>query len=446
MAKDSIMQTLFKFIHAADIHLDSALYGLERYEGAPVDDIRSAARRAFNNLIELAITEEVAFVLLAGDLYDGDWKDYNTGLFFVECMNRLAIAEIKVFIVAGNHDAASQITKHLKLPANVTMFSTKKPEKVHIEPLNVTIYGQGFATRAVTEDISQAYPQADPHSFNIGLLHTCLDGKPGHEPYAPCSIDGLKSKAYQYWALGHIHKREVVSKEPWIVFPGNIQGRHIRETGAKGCTLVTVDNQEVTQVEHHSLDVMRWYRYELDISDKENPDDIYTMVEELFQSSIESAQGRPIALRLILTGSCAAHSQLNREYEHWLQEFRALANSLGSSTLGSGTPDNNSAIWLEKLSIKTTQPASAEEILARQDALGGLLRTINNLEIAEHSLSEQKSEDLLNELAPLRKKLPPEMLTGEEPYDPLQSALLNDSLEEIKELLVNRLLRSDQDN
>ncbi|WP_419619235.1 metallophosphoesterase family protein, partial [Thiolapillus sp.] len=151
-----------KFIHAADIHLDSALHGLERYEGAPVDEIRSATRRAFDNLIELAIEEEVAFILLAGDLYDGDWKDYNTGLYFMQHMARLCDAGIRVFIVAGNHDAASQITKHLRLPDNVTLFSTKHPETVVLEDLNVAIIGQGFATRAVTDDLSQAYPQGDP--------------------------------------------------------------------------------------------------------------------------------------------------------------------------------------------------------------------------------------------------------------------------------------------
>lgn len=275
-----------KFIHAADIHLDSALHGLERYEGAPVDEIRSATRRAFDNLIELAIEEEVAFILLAGDLYDGDWKDYNTGLYFMQHMARLCDAGIRVFIVAGNHDAASQITKHLRLPDNVTLFSTKHPETVVLEDLNVAIIGQGFATRAVTDDLSQAYPQGDPQLFNIGLLHTCLDGKPGHEPYAPCSVDGLRSKGYQYWALGHIHKREEVSQDPWIVFPGNIQGRHIREVGPKGCTLVRVESGEIASVEHRDLDVMRWARCEIDVSASETMDELFEQVSEGLQSEL----------------------------------------------------------------------------------------------------------------------------------------------------------------
>lgn len=422
-----------KFIHVADIHLDSALHGLERYEGAPVDEIRGATRRAFDNLIDLAIAEEVAFVLLVGDLYDGDWKDYNTGLYFVERMGRLREAGIRVFIVAGNHDAASQITKHLRLPDNVTLFSTKNPEQVIMDDLNVAVYGQGFATRAVTDDLSQAYPQGDPHLFNIGMLHTCLDGKAGHEPYAPCSVDGLRSKGYQYWALGHVHNREVVSQDPWIVFPGNIQGRHIRELGPKGCTLVTVDSGEVVAVEHRDLDVMRWSRCELDVSKSETVDDIYEQVREALQSALDAAEGRPVVVRLVLQGACSAHSTLHVNRERWTQEYRALATGLG----GAG-------IWLERASIKTKPAISVDEVLERDDALSGLLRAIRDMELDASALDE-----LVDEISALRQKLPAELLGGDSHsdawgYDPTKPAVLKDTLEDIKELLVNRLLSTEK--
>ena len=422
------MADQLKFIHAADIHLDSSLHGLERYEGAPVEEIRSATRRAFDNLIELATDEEVAFVLLVGDLYDGDWKDYNTGLYFVERMGRLREAGIRVFIVAGNHDAASQITKHLRLPDNVTLFSTKNPERVVLEDLNIAIYGQGFATRAVTDDLSEAYPQGDPQFFNIGLLHTCLDGKPGHEPYAPCSVDGLRSKGYQYWALGHVHNREEVSQNPWIVFPGNIQGRHIRELGPKGCTLVTVENGEIAEVEHRDLDVMRWYLCELDVSASESVDDIYEQVREGLQSALDSAEGRPVAVRMVLQGACSAHSTLHADRERWIQEYRALATGLG----GAG-------IWLEKVSIKTSPSVSVDEVLERDDALSGLLRAIRDVELDASAL-----DDLADEISSLRQKLPAELLGGDDPYDPTSTEALKETLEDIKELLVNRLLTTDK--
>lgn len=256
---------MFKFIHAADIHLDSSPRGLARYEGAPVEQLRGATRRALENLIELAIAEKAAFVLLVGDLYDGDWKDYNTGLFFAAQMAKLREANIHVFLVAGNHDADSQITRHLRLPDNVTMFPTQAPERKVLADFDVALYGQGFHTRAVTKDLSVAYPEPDPTLFNIGLLHTSVDGREGHEPYAPCTVEGLRSKGYDYWALGHVHKREILHEDPWIVFPGNTQGRHVRETGPKGCLLVTVQDGRVLP-EFRGLDMLRWSVCEVDVS------------------------------------------------------------------------------------------------------------------------------------------------------------------------------------
>ncbi len=419
---------MFRFIHAADIHLDSSLHGLERYEGAPVDEIRSATRRAFDNLIKLAIDEEVAFVLLAGDLYDGDWKDYNTGLYFVERMSRLREEDIRVFIVAGNHDAASQITKHLQLPENVTLFSTKNPERIDLDDLNVAVYGQGFAKRAVMDDLSQAYPQGNSQLFNIGLLHTCLEGKVGHEPYAPCTVEGLRSKGYQYWALGHVHKREEVSQDPWIVFPGNIQGRHIREAGPKGCTLVTVENGEIVELKHCELDVMRWTLCELDVSVSETVDDVYEQVRKGLQTELDAAEGRPIAVRLVLQGECSAHSALQAGRDRWVQEYRALATGLG----GAG-------VWLEKVIIKVTPSVSTDVILARNDALGGLMRTIRDMKLDATAL-----EGLADEISALRQKLPAELLGGDDPFDPTKPELLKDALEDIKELLVNRLLSTEK--
>ena len=413
-----------KFLHAADIHLDSALHGLERYDGAPVEEIRGATRRALDNLVQLAIEEAVAFVVLAGDLYDGDWRDYNTGLYFVAQMGRLREAGIRVFVVAGNHDAASQITRHLRLPDNVTMFSTDHPESVVLDDLGVAIHGQGFASRSVTEDLSLAYPQAAPHLFNIGLLHTCLDGKPGHEPYAPCSLDGLRSKGYQYWALGHIHKREVVCRAPWVVFPGNIQGRHIRETGAKGCTLVIVDSNEIREVVHCDLDVLRWLRCEVDVTDCDTTDDVWEKVREAFLHALEAAAGKLLVVRLILRGVSAIHSCLKADLFHWVQEYRALATDIGGARL-----------WLEKVSLMTRPSVSTDICLARDDALSGLLRGINEREVDEAALMS-----LAHEVASLRQKLPAEMLGGEDGYDPADPEQLKIVLEDVKELLVNRLL------
>lgn len=266
---------MIKFIHTADIHLDSPLKGLEAHDDAPVQEIRGATRRAFDNLVDLAITEAVDFILIAGDLYDGDWKDYNTGLFFAARMGRLDRAGIDVFIVSGNHDAASQITKTIPLPDNVTVFPFGKPRSVIRDDLGVIIHGQSYSRRVVTENLARNYPRNNPDYLNIGVLHTSLTGRDGHEPYAPCSPDELASKGYDYWALGHVHQREIVSMAPWIVFPGNLQGRHIRETGAKGATLVTVVEGRITAVDPRELDVLRWADCVVDLSLCETLDEVH---------------------------------------------------------------------------------------------------------------------------------------------------------------------------
>ena len=367
-------------------------------------------------------------LLLAGDLFDGDWRDYNTGLYFVRQMQRLHAAAIPVFIVSGNHDAASQITRSLRLPESVTTFSTRRAETVVIEELGVAIHGQGFARRAVTEDLTRGYPQGDPQLFNIGMLHTSLDGKPGHESYAPCSVDGLRAKGYQYWALGHVHRREIVCEEPWVVFPGNIQGRHIRETGRKGCTLVSVDNRLVQSVEQRDLDVMRWLSCEMDISTCADLDDLYAQVRSRLQQALDEADGLPVVLRLVLLGKTPLHAQLHAHTEQLTQEVRALCSGLE----GAGA-------WLEKIKLQTDTPGRRDGVLS-DDALGGLLRAIGDLEVESAAAAA-----LLDELAPLQSKLPAELRSGVDGYDPADPRQLAQILEDVKELLLNRLLTAESD-
>src|SRR5262249_13962811 len=175
------------FLHAADIHLDSPLRGLEQYEHAPAERIRGATRRAFERLIDLALERRVDFVLIAGDLYDGDWRDYNTGLYLARQLGRLRDAAIPVFVIAGNHDAANKMTRVLRLPGNVQLLSPAAPQTIRLDDLEVAIHGQSFAREAVTDNLVAGYPAAIPGWVNIGLLHTGLTGLEGHAPYAPCT-------------------------------------------------------------------------------------------------------------------------------------------------------------------------------------------------------------------------------------------------------------------
>lgn len=411
---------MFSFLHAADIHLDSPLRGLEVYQDAPLEQIRGAARRAFDNLVELAIDEKVAFLLLAGDLYDGDWKDYNTGIYFVNRMGRLREAGIPVFIVAGNHDAASQITRALNLPDNVTLFSHRKCETRILDRLGVAIHGQSFFSRAVTDDLTQHYPQGDPSLFNIGLLHTSINGRPGHEPYAPCTLDALRSKGYQYWALGHVHQHEEISHDPWVVFPGNIQGRHIRETGTKGCALVTVNNSQIVSVEQRELDVLRWSVCRIDLGKCDKTESLLELIRETFEDERGQADGRPLAVRMVLEGTTPLHGRLHENSAHWHEEFRAVAANLGD-------------VWLEKILFNTRKEQQTVEDFADDSPLTALLKSVESLQFDTSRLL-----NLIPDFEQLRSKLPSDLLSNDDPFSPGEQefAALR---EDVKELLKAKL-------
>jgi DNA repair protein SbcD/Mre11 len=416
---------MFKFIHAADIHLDSPLKGLEEYDGAPVQEIRNAARRALSNLIDLAIEERVSFVLIAGDLYDGDWRDYNTGLYFVAQVRRLREADIPLYLISGNHDAANRMTRSLRMPEIVTVFSADKPETASIPELDVVIHGQSFATAAVYEDLSEGYPVAKPGCFNVGMLHTCASGREGHDRYAPCSIEGLKAKDYDYWALGHIHIREILSEQPLIAFSGNIQGRHIRETGPKGCLLVTVNDDRSLQTDFRALDVLRWDIASIDVSESQGVDDVLDLVATEIESCHRNAAGRLLALRIELTGETAAHRDLHAQQHHWTNEIRSLAIDVGKGD-----------VWIEKVKLRTSSPASkSTPSNIPDDAIGELA-----------SLFEQARTDtsqlaaLEFDLADVVKKLPAELKTLARPDDP---EWLREILAEAEPLLLSRLAGSE---
>jgi len=416
---------MFKFIHAADVHLDSPLRGLARYESAPSESIRDACRRAFENLVDLAIEEKVAFVLLSGDLYDGDWNDYSTGIFFSRQMGRLNDHKIRVFTAAGNHDAANRITKALENPPNVKMLSSSKPETIKLDELMVAIHGQSFKEQHVYDNLAKDFPAAVPGFFNIGLLHTSLDGREGHASYAPCSKDDLTAKGYQYWALGHIHKQEYVSEDPWIVFPGCIQGRHIRETGAKGCLLVTVDDVSIDPViEMRSLDVLRWNLCAIDLTDVEDMREVWDLTRKEIQASHKSAGDRPVAMRIRYYGSTKMVDQISANPEHFAVEVKARGAEIAGED-----------VWIEKVENLVTGKRDLSAGLSDDSPLGIMLREIVNIDESPENI--HGLDDVLTEL---KQKLPVEA------YSDDGGLLLDDPdtmkhlIEEAKQMLVSKLL------
>jgi DNA repair protein SbcD/Mre11 len=408
-----------KFVHAADLHLDSPLAGLSKYEGAPVEQIRGATRRALENLVKLCLSERVQLLLIAGDLYDGDWRDYSTGLFFAKQMAALRAGNVRVVWIRGNHDAASKLTAHLNLPDNVRELSHKKPESFVLEDLGVALHGQGFDTREVTTDLSLRYPEPKLGLFNIGLLHTALEGRAGHAPYAPCRLSALVDRGYDYFALGHVHTREVLSERPWIVFPGNLQGRHARETGPKGASLVTVEGDQVRAVEHRALDAVRWYVAEAEVSGERSLDGVLERVRAALTAAVAQSDGRLSAVRVRIHGASAAHEQLAARFERVTEEVRAL------------TLDLSTEAWLEKVEIATRPLSERVDLREREDAIGELLRGLANLAHDDAALVE-----LAAELVELKRKLPPELREGPDAIDLESPEALRRLLTEVEQTLL----------
>ncbi len=414
---------MLKFLHAADIHLDSPLRGLERYDGAPAERARQATRRAFENLVGLALDERVRFVLVAGDLYDGDWKDYNTGLFMAAQFGRLREADIPVFAIAGNHDAANRMTRALRLPDNVTLLSAERPETRVLEDVGVAVHGQGFATAAVTDNLAARYPHAKRGYFNIGLLHTCATGRDGHERYAPCELNDLRIRHYDYWALGHIHRRETLDDDPVAIFPGNLQGRHVRETGPKGCVVVTVQDGRKVEAEFRALDVLRWEVCRVDGAAAATPDAVLDRVGDRLGQLRAEADGRPLCVRVEIHGPCPAHDRLVACRERWTNEVRARAIEVGGE-----------AVWVEKVQLRTAPPNEGT-VPAPDGPFEELLALVD-----EYRADEGRLATLRAELAELERRLPPELLDGPDALRLGDPAWLRGVLEEVPPLLVQRLL------
>ena len=413
-----------KFIHTADIHLDSPLVGLAAYQNAPLASLRTATRDAFSALVDLAIDEAVDFMVIAGDLYDGAWKDYNTGHFFVREMGRLHQAGVPVYLLHGNHDAESEMTKRLTLPPNVHLFDTKKPSSHRIAALRVALHGRSFREAATLENLAITYPDAVPGWLNIGVLHTALEGYAAHPRYAPCSLAELTAKGYDYWALGHVHEFAVLQENPWVVFPGNLQGRQIRETGPRGAVLVTADETGILTVERCIVDVLRWQRLSVDVSTAVDLAGVVALASTALAALLAAQDhAKPMALRVSLSGRSAAHGALFGSEALLREEVLALAAALGGERL-----------WIEKVQVETTPALDAGQIHARADALADL-----------QTLLAQVGEDpdflrsLTDDLRLLSGKAPAELMDAVPELKAIRAAEIGPLIESVIPGLLARL-------
>jgi DNA repair exonuclease SbcCD nuclease subunit len=305
----------FSFLHAADLHLDTPFASVGGFPPSVAEALREASLEAWSALVATAIEREVAFVLLAGDLYDGAERGLRAQRAFLDGVTALADAGIRTFVVHGNHDPVHEgWTAIARFPDLVTTFPADEVGSVAFEAGGeaVVVHGISYATAATTENLALRFPRATDAGFHIGLLHANVGGAAtGHQDYSPCSVGDLRASGYQYWALGHIHQHQVLcEQEPWVVYPGNLQGRSPRATeqGPKGAVIVSVAHGVAEAPEPVVLDRVRFADLTVAIDPYQ---DLGALLDQLERLADPAAHhGRHLIVRATLEGQGPLHGEL----------------------------------------------------------------------------------------------------------------------------------------
>ena len=358
-----------RFVHAADLHLDSPFTGIR--SAAPenvAEALYKATFETYENIIDLCIEEQVDALLVAGDVYDGADRSLRAQQAFIRGLRRLDEAGIRSFVCHGNHDPLDGWEARLAYPDSCHRFLAdwEAVPVIEDDPGRAVVHGISYPQQVVDRNLVSDLGTVEPGLFSIGLLHANVGDKPGHAPYAPCSLDDLERTGIDYWALGHVHTREEMRKQsPAVVYPGNPQGRHVNETGARGVYLVEVDGDDV-RLDFRQMDTVRWDRIEVDVTEIESDQELHDTLSQRVQGALESADGRSLVVRITLTGRTLLHRTMRQpDYLEDVRESILNAEFAGQSQFS----------WCERIEDQTASPIDRDELLKGSDFLAEVLST-----------------------------------------------------------------------
>lgn len=373
--------TRLRFIHAADLHLDSPFTGLRTLEPAIAGVLQEATFDAYSNIIELCISERVDALLIAGDIFDGADRSLRAQIKFIDGLNRLSRAGISSFICHGNHDPLNGWEAQLSFPEGSHRFGAemKGIPVFPDDPRKAMVHGISYPQREMRENLVPHFNAINPEPFNIGLLHANVGNNTDHDAYAPCNLGDLQQTNIDYWALGHIHTRQVLHQDhPTVVYPGNPQGRHPDEPGARGVYLVEAADSGEIHLQFSAVDVVRWETLEVNIGGLETEQQLFDAIDKRVASCKEEADGRSVVFRLVLSGRGALHLSLTRP---------AVAADIIDRTNDiwlQGHP----WLWCERIRLTTASMLDREQVLQRDDFVGDLVRLCDEVRQNNEALSE----------------------------------------------------------
>jgi exonuclease SbcD len=371
-----------RFVHAADLHLDSPFKGIRDLAPQQVaETLCRATFDAYEKIIGLCIRERVDALLVAGDIFDSADRSLRAQLRFVDGLARLESAGIRSFICHGNHDPLNGWEARLALPSGCHRFAGEVAGAVVFseEPERAVVYGISYPQREVRENLVSRFTNIQPGGFTIGLLHANVDSNPDHDSYSPCTMDDLMRPPIDYWALGHVHSRQVLRQHhPAIVYPGNPQGRHPNETGARGVYLVDVSDSGEIALRFEAVDIVRWELLEVDIRNLETEQELLDAIGQKVAACSEATEGRPVVFRLVLGGRGALHRSLVHP--------GAVGDIL--EQINGAWAAQSPWAWCERVQLATALPLDREQILLREDFVGDLSRLCGELQSDAKALSE----------------------------------------------------------
>ncbi|MGV3488035.1 MAG: metallophosphoesterase family protein [Tuberibacillus sp.] len=346
------------FIHAADIHLDRPFLGLNSCSEAMRKRVRESTYTAFSRLVNIAIARKVDFVLLVGDIFDASHRGLTAETRFKGFMKQLAAYGIEVYMIHGNHDPIDGHWSGLTYGENVHVFGPRPECFRYQKPdgTSVNIYGFSYPSQHVHEDMVDLYQKEPGSDYHVAMLHGSIKGNTDHDVYAPFNINDLLNKEMDYWALGHIHKGDVLSSDPPVIYSGSLQGLSIKETGEKGFRLVTLDGKNVRTEFIKASDII-WQDMELDVSGAESFDWLVKAAEERKEQAREFSAG--VILRMTLTGEWS----LNQEMTDHLME-----------ALRTGEDERPDFVWVLEIKDDTIPLIDRDKLKNSPHFIGSVIR------------------------------------------------------------------------